>query len=53
MDKKLVVVAAATLALGIGIGSMWTGNSSTEAHADEASEACRSRGREQRQRRWT
>ena len=24
MDKKLIVVAAATLALGIGIGVMWS-----------------------------
>lgn len=38
MDKKLIVVAAATLALGIGIGSMWTGNSSIDAHADGAVE---------------
>ncbi|MBF6040084.1 efflux RND transporter periplasmic adaptor subunit [Pseudomonas sp. P154a] len=38
MDKKLIVVAAATLALGIGIGSMWTGNASVDAHADEAAE---------------
>jgi len=38
MDKKLIVVAAATLALGIGIGSMWAGNSGIDAHADEASE---------------
>ncbi|WP_288097408.1 efflux RND transporter periplasmic adaptor subunit [Pseudomonas sp.] len=38
MDKKLIVVAVATLALGIGIGSMWVGNSSIDAHADEAAE---------------
>jgi len=38
MDKKLIVVAAATLALGIGIGSMWAGNAGIDAHADEASE---------------
>jgi cobalt-zinc-cadmium efflux system membrane fusion protein len=38
MDKKLIVVAVATLTLGIGIGSLWVGNSSIEAHADEASE---------------
>ncbi len=38
MDKKLIVVAAATLALGIGIGSMWAGNSGIDAHADEAAE---------------
>ncbi|MBK5534038.1 efflux RND transporter periplasmic adaptor subunit [Pseudomonas sp. TH08] len=38
MDKKLIVVAAATLALGIGIGSMWPGNGAIDAHADEASE---------------
>ncbi|MEZ1322188.1 efflux RND transporter periplasmic adaptor subunit [Pseudomonas fluorescens] len=38
MDKKLMVVAVATLALGIGIGSLWSGNASIDAHADEASE---------------
>lgn len=38
MDKKLMVVAVATLALGIGIGSQWAGNASIDAHADEASE---------------
>ncbi|MBD0679921.1 efflux RND transporter periplasmic adaptor subunit [Pseudomonas sp. PSB11] len=38
MNKKLIVVAVATLALGIGIGSIRTGNSSIEAHADEATE---------------
>ncbi|VVQ12613.1 efflux RND transporter periplasmic adaptor subunit [Pseudomonas fluorescens] len=38
MDKKLMVVAVATLALGIGIGSQWSGNASIDAHADEASE---------------
>jgi len=36
MDKKLIVAAVATLALGIG--SMWAGNGSIEAHADEAAE---------------
>ncbi|WP_426235361.1 efflux RND transporter periplasmic adaptor subunit [Pseudomonas sp. TWP3-2] len=41
MDKKLIVVAVATLALGIGIGSTWMGDSahsSNDAHADEAAE---------------
>ncbi|WP_460109642.1 efflux RND transporter periplasmic adaptor subunit [Pseudomonas sp. S3_H04] len=39
MDKKLMVVAVATLALGIGIGSMLPGNAtSIDAHADEAAE---------------
>ena len=38
MDKKLMVVAVATLALGIGSGSQWSGNASIDAHADEASE---------------
>ncbi|MCH4878472.1 efflux RND transporter periplasmic adaptor subunit [Pseudomonas sp. TMW22090] len=38
MDKKLIVVAAATLVLGIGIGSMWAGDGVIDAHADEASE---------------
>ncbi|VVN23944.1 Cobalt-zinc-cadmium resistance protein CzcB [Pseudomonas fluorescens] len=38
MDKKLMIVAVATLALGIGIGSQWSGNASIDAHADEASE---------------
>ena len=38
MDKKLMIVAVATLALGIGIGSQWAGNSSIDAHADEAAE---------------
>jgi len=38
MDKKLIMVAAATLVLGIGIGSMWAGNGVIDAHADEASE---------------
>ncbi|CAI8795944.1 efflux RND transporter periplasmic adaptor subunit [Pseudomonas sp. IT-P395] len=38
MDKKLMVVAVATLALGIGIGSQWSGNASIDAHADETSE---------------
>ncbi|MBV7479341.1 efflux RND transporter periplasmic adaptor subunit [Pseudomonas sp. PDM31] len=38
MDKKLIVVAVATLALGIGIGSLRVGNASIDAHADEASE---------------
>ncbi|WP_460145347.1 efflux RND transporter periplasmic adaptor subunit [Pseudomonas sp. S2_A02] len=38
MEKKLIVVAAATLALGIGIGSMWSGDASIDAHADEAAE---------------
>ncbi|MNB57437.1 Cobalt-zinc-cadmium resistance protein CzcB [compost metagenome] len=38
MDKKLMIVAVATLALGIGIGSQWSGNASIDAHADETSE---------------
>jgi cobalt-zinc-cadmium efflux system membrane fusion protein len=38
MDKKLMVVAVATLALGIGIGSQWSGNASIDAHADESAE---------------
>jgi cobalt-zinc-cadmium efflux system membrane fusion protein len=38
MDKKLMVVAVATLALGIAIGSQWSGNASIDAHADVASE---------------
>lgn len=38
MDKKLMVVAVATLALGIGIGSTWPANSNIDAHADEAAE---------------
>ena len=38
MEKKLIVVAAATLALGIGIGSLWPGNASIDAHADEAAQ---------------
>ncbi|WP_339524360.1 efflux RND transporter periplasmic adaptor subunit [Pseudomonas sp. EL_65y_Pfl2_R96] len=38
MDKKLIVVAVATLALGMGIGSTWTGNSPIDVHADEAAE---------------
>jgi cobalt-zinc-cadmium efflux system membrane fusion protein len=38
MEKKLIIVAAATLALGLGIGSMWPGNASIDAHADEAAE---------------
>ena len=38
MDKKLMVVAAATLSLGIGIGALWVGNASIDAHADEAAE---------------
>jgi cobalt-zinc-cadmium efflux system membrane fusion protein len=33
-----MVVAVATLALGIGIGSQWSANSSIDAHADEAAE---------------
>ncbi|KZN19213.1 MULTISPECIES: efflux RND transporter periplasmic adaptor subunit [Pseudomonas] len=38
MEKKLIIVAAATLALGLGIGSMRPGNASIDAHADEAAE---------------
>ncbi|MNH94936.1 Cobalt-zinc-cadmium resistance protein CzcB [compost metagenome] len=38
MDKKLLVVAAATLALGIGIGSQWKNVGAIDAHADEAAE---------------
>lgn len=38
MDKKLLVVAAATLALGMGIGALWTTGGTVEAHADEAAE---------------
>ena len=38
MDKKLIVVALATMALGVGIGSMWPGNSAIDVHADEAAE---------------
>lgn len=38
MSKKLIVVAVTTLALGIGIGSMRTGNTSIDVHADEASD---------------
>ncbi|MDR9861049.1 efflux RND transporter periplasmic adaptor subunit [Pseudomonas baetica] len=38
MDKKLIMAAAATLALGIGVGSMWSGNASIDAHADEAAD---------------
>lgn len=38
MEKKLIIVAAATLVLGIGIGSMWSGRAAIDAHADEASE---------------
>jgi len=34
MDKKLIVVAAATLALGIGIGSIWPGKAPIDAIAD-------------------
>lgn len=33
-----MIVAVATLALGIGIGSQWSGNASIDAHADETSE---------------
>ncbi|WP_085725950.1 efflux RND transporter periplasmic adaptor subunit [Pseudomonas sp. R37(2017)] len=36
MEKKHIVVIAVTLALGIGIGSMWTNSSSVDARADEA-----------------
>lgn len=38
MDKKLMIVAVATLALGIGIGSQWPSTASIDAHAEEASE---------------
>ena len=36
MEKKQIVAIAVTLALGIGIGSTWTNDSSIDARADEA-----------------
>ncbi|WP_448632547.1 MULTISPECIES: efflux RND transporter periplasmic adaptor subunit [Pseudomonas fluorescens group] len=38
MDKKWLVVAVATLALGIGIGSQWKADGAIDAHADDAAE---------------
>lgn len=38
MNKKMMVVAVATLALGIGIGSQWSANPSINAHAAEAAD---------------
>ncbi|WP_053144470.1 efflux RND transporter periplasmic adaptor subunit [Pseudomonas sp. P97.38] len=38
MDKKWLVVAVATLALGIGIGSQWKTDGAIDAHADEAAQ---------------